>query len=159
MGMSIDVAPGVTPIAFAIAGHHAGLSNLGALSDRLRTKGKLLDHAKQGGAPAAILAGSPMALPAHVQRPTAEHRRLGEMWTRMVFSALCDADFLDTETFYDAGRAGRPFLGGHRAGTATALRSSRRAREPGRGDQPAPRAVEAPRCSCRDAMETLRAVM
>jgi CRISPR-associated endonuclease/helicase Cas3 len=31
-------------------------------------------------------------------------RRL-ELFTRMLFSALCDADFLDTETFFDAGRA------------------------------------------------------
>ena len=99
------LGPSGTPIAFAIAGHHAGLSNQQALSDRLRSKGELLDHARQGGAPAAILAASPMALPAHVQGPTAEHRRLGEMWTRMLFSALCDADFLDTEAFYDAGRA------------------------------------------------------
>jgi CRISPR-associated endonuclease/helicase Cas3 len=103
-----------TPIAFAIAGHHAGLSNQQDLSDRLRSKAQLLDHAKQGGAPAAILAGSPLALPAHIQGSTPEHQRLREMWTRMLFSALCDADFLDTEAFYDQGfaalRGGKPSI-------------------------------------------------
>jgi CRISPR-associated endonuclease/helicase Cas3 len=92
-----------TPIAFAIAGHHAGLSNRQDLVDRLCKKAQLLDDARRGGPPAAILAAPPLTLPAHIQGPTPEHRRLGEMWTRMLFSALCDADFLDTEAFYKEG--------------------------------------------------------
>jgi CRISPR-associated endonuclease/helicase Cas3 len=50
--------------------------------------------------PADILHGTPAALPPHVKDPG----RL-EFWTRMLFSALCDADFLDTERFYDESKS------------------------------------------------------
>jgi hypothetical protein len=47
----------------------------------------------------------PVELPAPqiVGRPGADATRLGfalHVWVRMLFSALCDADFLDTEAFY-----------------------------------------------------------
>jgi CRISPR-associated endonuclease/helicase Cas3 len=93
------------PIAFAIAGHHTGLSNRLDLVDRLRRWKDLLDHAKRGGAPAALLAMPALAVPQHLRGSTDDDKRLQEMWTRMLFSALCDADFLDTEAFYDAGKA------------------------------------------------------
>jgi CRISPR-associated endonuclease/helicase Cas3 len=100
-----------TPIAFAIAGHHAGLSNQSELGERLRSKGdpggndRCLVRAKDGGAPRDLLAAEPPPLPAHLHGLTQDHRRRGEMFTRMLFSALCDADFLDTEAFYREGQA------------------------------------------------------
>jgi CRISPR-associated endonuclease/helicase Cas3 len=92
-------------IAFAIAGHHAGLSNQLDLTERLRAKGALLEDAKRGGAPADLLDPPALATPGALRGKSPEHRRLQEMWTRMLFSALCDADRLDTEAFYDAGKA------------------------------------------------------
>ncbi|MFT3767477.1 MAG: CRISPR-associated endonuclease Cas3'' [Minicystis sp.] len=94
-----------SPIAFAIAGHHGGLANRSQLEERLKTKASLLDDALRAGIPAEILAASVPARPEPMNGNTRDHRRLLEMWTRMLFSALCDADFLDTEAFYDRGRA------------------------------------------------------
>ena len=100
-----------TPVAFAIAGHHAGLANQSELGERLRRKGdpdgedRCLVRAKDGGAPPDLLAAVPPPLPAHLDGSTDDHRRRREMFTRMLFSALCDADFLDTEAFYREGQA------------------------------------------------------
>jgi CRISPR-associated endonuclease Cas3-HD len=99
------------PIAFAIAGHHAGLANQSDLRERLRRKGdpagedRCLVRARDGGAPADLLTAAAPPLPAHLRGATDEHRRGREMYTRMLFSALCDADFLDTEAFYREGQA------------------------------------------------------
>ncbi len=103
------------PVAFAVAGHHAGLANLHQLRDRLQRKAGCLDLALQGGAPAELLAAPSLATPDHLRGATMEHLCAREMWTRMLFSALCDADFLDTELFYNSGRAslrgGAPSIG------------------------------------------------
>jgi CRISPR-associated endonuclease/helicase Cas3 len=95
------------PIAFAIAGHHAGLSNLADLQARIRSKEHLLSSAILGGAPAAILDVRATTLTPeffHTQKEPRNRLRL-ELWIRMLFSALVDADFLDTEFFYDAARS------------------------------------------------------
>lgn len=91
-------------IAFAIAGHHAGLADSDQLKRRLKERATLLDHAIAGGAPGHIT-DDVAVRPAWIPMATdAASRRQLELWTRMVFSALCDADFLDTEAFYDAAR-------------------------------------------------------
>src|SRR5262249_52960767 len=109
------------PISFAIAGHHAGLADHRAgpssqgLANRLREKGQArLDAALAMAPPAEILC-------AHVPNLSAELLPTGsrdhdtmrrvELFTRMIFSALCDADFLDTEAFFDQSRAA--LRGGH----------------------------------------------
>ena len=98
-------------IAFAIAGHHAGLANQSDLRERLRRKADLhgddrcLARARDGGAPADLLAAVAPSLPAHLLGDSPDQHRRREMWTRMIFSALCDADFLDTEAFYRADQA------------------------------------------------------
>lgn len=105
------LGPAGTPVAFAIAGHHAGLANQSDLVERLRRKGdakgedRCLERAKDGGAPADLLAAVAPSLPLHLRGDDADHQRRREMYTRMIFSALCDADFLDTEAFYRAGQA------------------------------------------------------
>lgn len=94
----------VAALVFAIAGHHAGLADSDQLKRRLKERANLLDHALVGGVPTHIthdLAERPGWLP---RVTSAESRRRLELWTRMVFSALCDADFLDTEAFYDSVR-------------------------------------------------------
>lgn len=85
-------------VAFAIAGHHAGLANLDDLKKRLAEKKAMLAAVNAKSPPAEITQFS--TLP---QLPIVlgESPQLAlEMWTRLLFSALCDADFLDTEQFY-----------------------------------------------------------
>ncbi|AKT41517.1 CRISPR-associated endonuclease Cas3'' [Chondromyces crocatus] len=93
-------------IAFAIAGHHAGLPNAAALKERLQTKMPRYEAAKSGGIDERLLSAALLDFPAWLKegRPSDRMRRL-ELWIRMVFSTLCDADFLDTEAFFRADRA------------------------------------------------------
>ncbi len=89
-------------LAYCIAGHHAGLPNgLGPvvgkpttpLADRLQTA-ELLDMPDGITLPA-------LTTPAPLDRaPDALNFTL-HFFTRMLFSALVDADFLETEKFYD----------------------------------------------------------
>ncbi len=99
------------PIALAIAGHHAGLGDLSTVKEERLVLTERLDAALRGsevGKPGAELLDAAVPELPHAfrnqTRDPAIARRL-EMWTRMVFSALCDADFLDTEAFYDRGRS------------------------------------------------------
>lgn len=93
------------PLAFAIAGHHAGLADLStspeggtrALKERLATNAKVL---------AEILPLIPPALGALTPPPLPGHLRDVcnlDMWTRFLFSCLVDADYLATEAFYSPG--------------------------------------------------------
>ena len=88
------------PIAYCIAGHHAGLHNWindlgvpGDLSDRLR-KQTFLDKIRcriPGQLLEKITLNAPTGIPIE---PNQMH-----LWIRMLFSCLVDADFLDTEYF------------------------------------------------------------
>ena len=98
------------PLAFCIAGHHAGIPNRGERADpegaatllgRLKRKG-LPDYRAyrtENDAPAAV----PSALYAQV----AAEAFPAMLYTRMLFSCLVDADFLDTEDFMSAGNVER----------------------------------------------------
>lgn len=97
--------PGIgTLLAYAIAGHHAGLANGSqpgertALFDRLRGIGlPPLDERWR----------AEVALPPHIELPrfnshSAERSNFqAAFFARMLFSSLVDADYLDTEAFYD----------------------------------------------------------
>ena len=108
--LAIERYPQLGPLlAYAIAGHHAGLAN-GAeagertpLRDRLRGLDlpPLLDAWRQEIALPAQLLAPP--LKAH-----SPERRMFQLafLVRMLFSCLVDADYLDTEAFYD-GSEGR----------------------------------------------------
>jgi CRISPR-associated endonuclease/helicase Cas3 len=92
-------------LSFIIAGHHAGLDDLPKLKARLNRDEALLGHVltSQWHVPEEILAGVDAALPTWLKAEKANIHRY-EMWIRMTFSALCDGDFLDTESFYDAAK-------------------------------------------------------
>lgn len=110
------------PVAFTIAGHHSGLPDLdGASPPGLNQR--LSDPAKRDrlqlalSAPGSVIPRSdrpPLpAFLAGIKGDPAGKRRY-EFWVRMLFSCLVDADFLDTERHFDAGRAdarGRPRSG------------------------------------------------
>ncbi len=99
-------------LAYLAAGHHAGLpdweadrTGQAALSQRLVNR-ELLETAKAGGIPAEIL-----DQPFPNEKPTG---RDSAFWLRMLFSCVVDADFLDTESFFEpeetAVRKGYPAL-------------------------------------------------
>jgi|AntAceMinimDraft_9_1070365.scaffolds.fasta_scaffold02031_2 CRISPR-associated endonuclease/helicase Cas3 len=100
-------------LGYLIAGHHAGLpdwqsaeSGMAALVQRLQ-KTSLLNEVEKAGAPPEILSGE---MPVDRPRTGADPA----LWIRMLFSCLVDADFLDTERFYDQiksqTRAGYPTI-------------------------------------------------
>ena len=89
------------PIAYVIAGHHGGLSDREELSERLKLKTDLLDKAKSSGQSSNVLQQSMVSLPTYLAGSTLQHKRIKEMWIRMLYSTICDADFLDTESFYN----------------------------------------------------------
>ncbi len=93
-----------TILAYSLAGHHAGLadyendtSGRSSLSQRLKQTG-LLDDALSADIPVDILERSiPVERPAPGADPA--------FWTRLLFSCVVDADFLDTEAFLNPGKA------------------------------------------------------
>jgi CRISPR-associated endonuclease/helicase Cas3 len=109
------------PLAFAIAGHHAGLADLHTgdnglpkpLKDRLKDNGQLARRLF----PVFPREVVDLAIPElpnflrsspHTERNevVTEQRRI-EFWTRFLFSALVDADRLDSEEFCEPEKANR----------------------------------------------------
>lgn len=97
-------------LAWCIAGHHAGLADWnspdapqGSLLERLK-RGRdndMLGQALRGGAPPDVLdAGRPADGPRELTSAGLA------FFIRMLFSALVDADFLDTEAHFDRERGG-----------------------------------------------------
>jgi CRISPR-associated endonuclease/helicase Cas3 len=90
-------------LAYIAAGHHAGLpdwvaaaTGQAALSQRMRNEGLLADTL-QGAIPAGI-----------IDQKLPEEKPIGRdpaFWIRMLFSSVVDADFLDTEAFFDPQRS------------------------------------------------------
>jgi CRISPR-associated endonuclease/helicase Cas3 len=106
-------------LAMVIAGHHAGLpERKGFEAERLTKPEKqaLLERAKTDGAPAHLTTrevpdSPPFLWPEAFQRFADKNARSRsfalrqDLWTRMLFSALIDADRLDTEAFIDSKQA------------------------------------------------------
>jgi CRISPR-associated endonuclease/helicase Cas3 len=90
-------------LAYIAAGHHAGLpdwvadtTGQAALSQRLRNE-ELLSNTLQGVIPAGI-----------IYQKLPKEKPIGRdpaFWIRMLFSCVVDADFLDTEAFFDPQRS------------------------------------------------------
>jgi CRISPR-associated endonuclease/helicase Cas3 len=105
-------------LAFAIAGHHTGLANYQAQGDSRQLPLKeRIENSRAGLArvrelvPAGLTDGAPpspppflTALPNGTRSLVDSSKRRIEFWTRFLFSALVDADYLATERFYDAAR-------------------------------------------------------
>lgn len=109
-------APPSRVLAYAIAGHHAGLPDWqpdeagGDLVNRVFRDNALITDdlgavQKQSDASWFLERGLPKTSPPHFVSPekrTPEHHHL---WIRMLFSCLVDADFLDTEAFMEPAKA------------------------------------------------------
>ena len=89
-------------LAFCIAGHHAGLANgvnggrISSLRDRLESVLPKLNAAWQQ----EISLPQSLAAPGIKPRDGDSAGLCAAFFTRMVFSALVDADFLDTESYF-----------------------------------------------------------
>lgn len=103
-------------LAYVIAGHHAGLANWTAgldgrlLGSRAPDSRREYDEAREA---CAVDVPELLALPANFDLRTAcagipgarsANPLAWSLWIRMLFSALVDADFLDTERFMNEGR-------------------------------------------------------
>lgn len=89
-------------LAYCIAGHHAGLSDGNSGDDETCLAKRLTRGAPSPGHLAAELPPAFETPP--IPRPPADAERRGfgaAFFTRMLYSALVDADFLDTEAFLD----------------------------------------------------------
>ena len=97
-------------LAYCIAGHHAGLpDNEGGESG---LSARLLKQVKPYNAAPDSLLNLTLPSPPKFNKTRTPGFTLG-FFTRMLFSCLVDADFLDTEAFVDSGRAARRRLGDH----------------------------------------------
>ena len=90
------------PLQFAIAGHHAGLADWQDLKARLRDRIDRYEAARVALDPDSLVGQACPDLPPWVTSAPSDddRKRRLEFFTRMTFSCLVDADFLDTEAFY-----------------------------------------------------------
>lgn len=110
-GAAVAAEVGLEPLAFVVAGHHAGLP------DSFHLRGRLAEASTDPGVQEARsrLADLPALAPpedvvstvpsALAEVDSSEVSLCLELVTRMVFSALIDADRLDTEAHMNPGRA------------------------------------------------------
>lgn len=91
-------------LAYLIAGHHAGLADwTGDLEWRLQSDDSLRELTE-------VLAAEPpseILEHCHLAANIPGGARGFALWVRMLFSCLVDADFLDTEAHFDAGKPAR----------------------------------------------------
>jgi CRISPR-associated endonuclease/helicase Cas3 len=99
------------PLQFVIAGHHAGLANGGEEEEQRRTP--LCDRLRASIADYSAWRGElELHLPPRLATPGLKGRKgrtgfQAALFIRMLFSCLVDADYLDTERFYERVE-GRP---------------------------------------------------
>ncbi|MDP2419473.1 MAG: CRISPR-associated helicase Cas3', partial [Hydrogenophaga sp.] len=94
-------------LAYLIAGHHAGLDDWDSgLNERLKNADSQeeLKSALAGQPPEHILQGN--TVPLDLRQIPGGSAGFA-LWVRMLFSCLVDADFLDTEAYFDAGKPAR----------------------------------------------------
>ncbi len=156
-------------LAYVIAGHHAGLADwTGSLDARLlgtgaalseREYAEALEHA-QADTPALLALPAGFDLRAAAQaipgvRDSGRYPLAWSLWVRMLFSALVDADFLDTEAYMDgkksSARTGHASLGQYQQQLDDFLaRKTAEVAASGRSDDPVMRARAEVLQQCRD---------
>lgn len=107
--LAAEKGAGGHSLAFVIAGHHCGLANRDAqgnsgltpLTQRLSGNKVVLDQLRDA-MPIELQSAALPNIPQFLNAPSiSATRRRWELWTRMLFSALVDADRLATESFYE----------------------------------------------------------
>lgn len=115
--LASEKGPNGLPLAFVIAGHHAGLANRAAagdgqltpLAERLQRNTPVWQQLRSI-VPADLVAHPIPAVHAALRpglQPPDRLKRRAELWIRFLFSALIDADRLATEAFCDPGQGAR----------------------------------------------------
>ena len=104
-GAQIALKKGWLPVAFAAAGHHSGLPNGGVPSDSAESA-TLLGRWKRKTGPYPAF-DREIQLPQVSPPFTPQSNYELAFFTRMLYSCLVDADFLDTETFMQGAPAQR----------------------------------------------------
>lgn len=100
-------------IAYLVAGHHSGLSDLhggrASLLHRLENEKHIADSVRDYAVPYLAAQTTALQPPAFAMQCCNHDAIAYHMWVRMLFSCLVDADFLDTESFMDKNKhAQRP---------------------------------------------------
>lgn len=93
--------------ACCVVGHHGGLPDYGNPSVDYPGAPSCVGRLKKGlngGIPTCHWTGS---LPEPGQQPALQDRFTQSLWTRMLYSCLVDADYLDTEDFMQEGASDR----------------------------------------------------
>lgn len=98
------------PLTFPIAGHHGGLQNKATLKARLSSKRKDIEIKRSIERAQEILpdlkALEPLPIPEFISGISGDNAaRCTAFFLRMIFSALVDADFLDTERHFQLDQA------------------------------------------------------
>jgi CRISPR-associated endonuclease/helicase Cas3 len=162
-----DAARLARVLAYVIAGHHAGLADwTGSLDARLLGTVAVLSEKEYAEALAEAQADAPelLALPAGfdlravakaIPATRSNNPLAWSLWVRMVFSALVDADFLDTEAYMDgkksSARTGYAGLGHYQQQLDDFLaRKTADVAASGRSDEPVMRARAVVLQQCRD---------
>lgn len=123
---AIHAVSGFEGLAFLVAGHHAGLPSRADLKNRIREKSGALQirtalelarqELTQVTPEQPLIQRLPDFLLGKTSKASESEQlsRKTELFLRMVFSGLVDADFLDTEAHFDkersSGRSGAPSL-------------------------------------------------
>lgn len=99
-------------LAYVIAGHHAGLPDAQELDRRLASN-NAIEHYDDWQFHSGQPVGSAALAPTRNAIASAHNGFTACFATRMVFSCLVDADFLETEAFYARAKQERVQRGGH----------------------------------------------
>jgi CRISPR-associated endonuclease/helicase Cas3 len=168
------------PLAYIIAGHHAGLADWhpgeggGGLSSRLLGDASEAARRELDEALNACIQQAPELLALHddfdlgnaikaIPGLNSANPLALATWVRLLFSALVDADFLDTEAFMDGGRtrgrAGWSKLEEYRSSLDAHLHEiAGEVQAAGRDQEPVMQARATVLAQCRDKAERARGV-
>lgn len=102
LGARLAADRGLGGFALAVEGHHGGLTSPQALRDRLKAldKASLARNAEAERVVNQLLPELSDASPVTIPDEWVHQPLVGEMAVRLAFSALCDADFLDTSAHF-----------------------------------------------------------
>jgi CRISPR-associated endonuclease/helicase Cas3 len=104
-GVQMALRHDLGPLALLLQGHHGGLKNKQDLKRWLAKNADATDRAldRAQKSISSLFPDQPLSFPDYAM-PQSDVRQL-EFFLRFLFSALVDADFLDTEQHFNAGRS------------------------------------------------------